>query len=512
MGGESNILLLHVGGVGDLVLAADLIASIRVGLPDARVELACRESVAGVAELMPMPPHATIPLRLNPYLHDAPSPELLSEVNELTGVLAGRRPSILIAGAFHPTWLEWFLAAALRPSRVIAASRQPAPRGLLAVLLKHQGLQTPAFETPGTDSYAHEKDRYAAIAQLLGVDPVPAPPWTLPEEAIAAREQYLSRFGLNPGEYVACFPYGAVAEKCWPAERFHAVLEAVREEHRMPALLIGTRSEEEGISRLQSGLPCARKFIGDSGDLPLVAGLLESCRVWVGNDTGPMHLAQAYRKPGVAVFGGGANAVYGPWAPGALGFIHPLPCFGCLWDCAFGRGFCVESIPVDKVREGLREVLSSPPPRPEMRVLEAVAPEVTTVMDAASARHREAQRSRKNRFNLLVELEHEANERLIRLEASGRRADGLDAASADLRAIAEERAQALLEKEAALTEIRDAAEQRERGMNELNAALQKQNMELEALRRRNEELAAELDLPAHKALARLLKRRKNQGS
>jgi ADP-heptose:LPS heptosyltransferase len=531
MGDPQNILLLHPGGVGDLVLAADLVASLRRGFPDATVELACREPVLGVAALMPVPPHSTIPLQLNPYAHEAPSPELLAEAEALARTLAPRNPSIVVAAAFKPTWLEWFLASYLRPSRSIGAVAPQPPRGLLTALLEHFELDPPLFETLDAASFPHETARYAVLARRAGVEPVTSPPWTLPPEARQSAAEYLRHLDLEPGRYLACFPFGAVPVKCWPAERFREALHTACAEFHLPALLLGSPAEQAGIDGLQASLPCARKFIGGPGDFPLLAGLLEASRAWVGNDTGPMHLAQAYRKPGVAIFGGGADRAYGPWAPGAIGLIHPLPCFGCLWDCAFSRGICVESIPAAAVMDSLRDALERPPAEPEMRSLDLVPQNVLTVIAGAAERHREAQASRKHRFELLVELEQQATRRLEALHAASRRADEL-AATADERGralhqnhqAAADRARALHESELELQEIRKVALHREQVILELDAAvrqrdaalqqqqealaaaLQQHEAALAAARLETERLAALLNLPLLPSLLRLLKR------
>jgi ADP-heptose:LPS heptosyltransferase len=231
-------------------------------------------------------------------------------------------------------------------------------------------------------------------------------PWTLPADADSEARRYLAASGLRPGRYLACFPTGAIPEKRWPQARFVEVIRAVRLEFDLDVLLLGSVNDEKLLAEFGGALPDARVYVGGPGDLPLLAGLLSHCRTWLGNDTGPAHLAQAYSRPGVAVFSEGVNHVYAPWGPGAIGLFHPLPCSGCLWDCAFGHGVCIESIPVDGVRRALRDALTSPPATPETRNFSLVDPAMSRLMGEASARYVESQRDRRRRFDVLIQVAH----------------------------------------------------------------------------------------------------------
>jgi hypothetical protein len=193
-------------------------------------------------------------------------------------------------------------------------------------------------------------------------------------------------------------------EKRWPRERFVEVIRGARSELGLDVLLLGSVADEKILAEVAHALPAARVYVGGPGDLPLLAGLLSHCQAWLGNDTGPAHLAQAYSRPGVAVFSEGLTHVYAPWGPGTIGLFHPLPCSGCFWDCVFGHAVCIESIPVEGVRSALRDVLSSPTAPPETREFDLIDPAMSRLMGEASARYVESQRDRRQRFDVLVEL------------------------------------------------------------------------------------------------------------
>ena len=77
-------------------------------------------------------------------------------------------------------------------------------------------------------------------------------------------------------------------------------------------------------------------WLGREDSLPILAALIADSALFLGNDTGAMHLAAALDVPIVAIFGGGTWPRFTPTARRGLVLVQPLPCFGCGWDCAFG--------------------------------------------------------------------------------------------------------------------------------------------------------------------------------
>jgi ADP-heptose:LPS heptosyltransferase len=81
---------------------------------------------------------------------------------------------------------------------------------------------------------------------------------------------------------------------------------------------------------------------------------LERCDLFIGNDSGPAHVAAAVGTPTIAIFGSAVSAWYRP-----LGAHHrviqvdDMPCRPCFDHCTQSENFCITGIPVERV---LREV------------------------------------------------------------------------------------------------------------------------------------------------------------
>jgi ADP-heptose:LPS heptosyltransferase len=164
---------------------------------------------------------------------------------------------------------------------------------------------------------------YAQFAALLGISPVPLPvAWTGPQDL--ARAAALLPAGRP---VIGLGPTANWAPKMWPAERFAELfrrLAAGPLPGAVPLILAGPGpAEREMAAPLAALLPEAVDTTGLLA-LPEAAACLSRCAVFVGNDSGLMHLAAAAGVPTVGLCAATRDraAEYepsGPWARWAMG-------------------------------------------------------------------------------------------------------------------------------------------------------------------------------------------------
>jgi ADP-heptose:LPS heptosyltransferase len=95
-------------------------------------------------------------------------------------------------------------------------------------------------------------------------------------------------------------PFSGSRKKCWPLERFQEL--GRRLAARMPVALCAGPEDD---------LSSAVRF----SDLYELACWLRSARIYIGNDSGPTHLAAAVGTPVVALYGASDPAVWAPRGP-----------------------------------------------------------------------------------------------------------------------------------------------------------------------------------------------------
>lgn len=205
--------------------------------------------------------------------------------------------------------------------------------------------------------------RVRELAALAGVDDLPAPRiWLAPAHRARAA-------ALLPGDapVLAVGPAANWGAKTWPIGRF---VELVGRLTAPGGSLAGARvlvasapSEREQVAPLLAAIPPGRLVDMTTGaDLLDVAACLERARLFVGNDSGLMHMAAAAGAPTLGLFGPSSEQRYGPWGVRARAVRGPQS-FEELVGRAIrgerGHGVLMESLAVDAVEAAALDLLAA---------------------------------------------------------------------------------------------------------------------------------------------------------
>ena len=156
---------------------------------------------------------------------------------------------------------------------------------------------------------------------------------------------------------IAIAPGSKWESKVWPEARFAEVVQRLISEFDVfPVVFGGAEDREKGrglIARWERGANAA-------GELSVreSAGLLQNCRLYLGNDTGTMHLAAAVGTPSVAIFA--AIDWVGKWTPFGDNnrvFRKSVECEGCHSPICHNNHRCLDLVTVDEVYNACAEIL-----------------------------------------------------------------------------------------------------------------------------------------------------------
>lgn len=221
---------------------------------------------------------------------------------------------------------------------------------------------------PG-DPTTHMVDQYLEFARHLGV-PEPTAEYRFPRDpgADAWAERLVEELGGPP---VVVNVGASKPANRWPAERFGALAGACRSALDVPVCLTGGPADGDAGRRAAAAAdPAVRNLVGETTLRQLVA--LESrARLFVGCDTGPMHVAVACGTPAVVLFGPADPRRTGPYGPGHRVVRVPPSCAPCnRKHCNRPRHACMEDISVelvlDAVLERIRATSGAARPAPPM--------------------------------------------------------------------------------------------------------------------------------------------------
>ncbi len=168
--------------------------------------------------------------------------------------------------------------------------------------------------------------RTGHLAAVLGLDPPPAPVvWTLPADAAAASALLPADATATPliAPLIALGPTANWSDKVWPAERFVALFRRIEAAlpGAVPVIVAGPGAAERAMALpVLDALPGAIDLCGRLS-LPGIAAAFRRCALFVGNDSGLMHLAAAAGTPTLGLFGPSRAEEYAP-AGRCTGFVQ----------------------------------------------------------------------------------------------------------------------------------------------------------------------------------------------
>lgn len=174
-------------------------------------------------------------------------------------------------------------------------------------------------------------------------------------------EKWKSRLGSDGGRlWLGVGPSSKMQAKRWPAESFATVVNELIEEFDVWPVVFGGREDYELAEDL---IRTWKRGFNAAGALNLraAARALSHCRLYVGNDTGTMHLAAAVGTKCVAVFS--ARDFPGRWEPYGTGhriLRKQIECEGCrLFECIEKNRACLLNIHPTEVTKACRELLQT---------------------------------------------------------------------------------------------------------------------------------------------------------
>ena len=174
-------------------------------------------------------------------------------------------------------------------------------------------------------SGAHVIEQYESLAKAVVQhldgkgDQVQAGAIEFPQDD-AATASIGERLRSNGGEVIMLNPGAGWEAKQWPAERYADVARALANSGYKILLNYGP-GEEAVVERIESASGGAAKAF--SGSIAELIALLQRTRLFIGGDTGPLHLAAALGVPVVAIFGPTDPARNGPHRTQNLVLRHP---------------------------------------------------------------------------------------------------------------------------------------------------------------------------------------------
>lgn len=205
-----------------------------------------------------------------------------------------------------------------KTSPVVRATHAPLRIGFDRRHARHAlaTLFTTSRVTPPVEA-RHIVDQNLALLGPLGLQRPRDVAFPFPEfpEAEARAAAWRRANAIGPDHrVVALLPGTRGPAKRWPTERYRALASNLLADPAVRVVILGGPNELGILEEVRSGLPANRAVAWAPEPIPDLVAALRHVDLAIGNDTGPLHVAAAYRVPSLGLFGptrGERNGPYG---------------------------------------------------------------------------------------------------------------------------------------------------------------------------------------------------------
>jgi heptosyltransferase-2 len=344
-----NIMIRATNWVGDAILALPALRAVRQRHPDAQISIVARPYVADIYR------DQQVCDDLIPYDPNGDNRAWRGR-EKLIANLRNKKfdVALLLQNAFDAAWLAW---RAHIPQRIGYA------RDARSLFL------TKAIPVPKPGEIpAHEKFYYLELLRRAGwLDELTDEPHItlrVPDAAHQRAAQILLQAGARPHAHRIAVGAGASygSAKCWPPDRFAKALNALLSRADSDVLLFGTPGELPVSSAIASKLQHAPINLTGKTSIADLPALLSQCHLFLGNDSGAMHVAAAVGLPIVAIFGPTDPDGTSPVTP-RLTIVQQKPyCSPCYLRRCPTDHRCMTAVTPAMVDSALQSALAEVPP------------------------------------------------------------------------------------------------------------------------------------------------------
>ncbi len=310
---SGNLLVRAVNWLGDAVLTTPALGALRAACPGVKVTLAANPAVAELFRLHPDVDDLAV------YDRTGSHRGIVGRARMAAALRRGRfGAALLLQNAFDAALLAFLAGIPVRMGYARDARR---------LLLTHP--------VPVTDDILslHHAEYYLRLLAELGLPRPPRPELRLrvSEDERAAMRARLAREGARDGRPVLGINPGATfgSAKRWVPERFAAVADALAEEWGADVVLTGSVAEMPLAAEIEAAMERRPVNLAGRTTVREMMAVLSLCSFLVTNDSGPMHIAAAFRVPQVAIFGPTDWRATSPWTPLAKIVRVDVDCSPC---------------------------------------------------------------------------------------------------------------------------------------------------------------------------------------
>jgi heptosyltransferase-1 len=312
-----RILIVRLSSMGDVIHALPAAGMLRHAFPEAKLGWIIEERWAELLCALPFPRAGTRsaqrplvdhihPVKLKEWGRTLYSPQTWEQIAAGLSDLHAVRYQVAVD-----------LQGAARSA--VLASWAGAP-SVFGAIQPRENIASMWYTREVLTRGTHVVEQACSIAEAVTGEREPIPPAQLPCDPIAEAAVDLRLHELGIRDFAVLNPGAGWGAKQWPAERYGEVARALATEGLRSIINFGPREEGLAAAAESAADGCAEAM---SFSISQLVALTRRARLFIGGDTGPMHLAAALSIPVVALFGPTDPGRNGPYGTRNVVLRHP---------------------------------------------------------------------------------------------------------------------------------------------------------------------------------------------
>ncbi len=210
----------------------------------------------------------------------------------------------------------------------------------------------------------HETEiNYQVVESLINIENKTLVPvlFQMPEDEMQANDFILS----NCLTHFAVMHPGTRRElKKWPLDRFAKTAQYLKEKYQLDTVFIGDKNDVEDIKKVQATIPFITYSTAGILSLGAFGALVKRATIYVGNDSGPLHISALNGTPSIGLYGPVAPTIFYPPVVNAVVLHKVLPCNPCnQLNCVHPENPCIQQISFEEVQEKIDVLLLNAAPK-----------------------------------------------------------------------------------------------------------------------------------------------------
>ncbi|MBU4305395.1 MAG: glycosyltransferase family 9 protein [Candidatus Omnitrophica bacterium] len=317
----ARILVINLGGIGDMLLSTPALRSLRQLYPEARISMLTTKKAGEIVKDLPyidrvytFELHYGGGIPLWRVFHNAMVLFFLRMKN--FGLAINMRTLVSKEGAARMR----FLLKCINPKK--SAGRDTENRGTF--------FDVRFFETQQGQKY--EMDYDIDMIRLLGGGAVQRQIDFFIKKSDEEKVSGLLRnAGISEKECLIGIHPGGMPSRRWPRENFSRLISLLLKDGNCRIVISGGKDERELAEYLRKVNSERVISLADKLTLKELGALIERCALFISNDTGPMHIAAVLKTPQIALFGPGDITRFDPRniSDNAVVFYEKSVCAPC---------------------------------------------------------------------------------------------------------------------------------------------------------------------------------------